>query len=67
MRRTGLVVSSLAAFGLAVALPYLPLAHWLGFVPMPAPVLGALALVTVTYLVAVYAVKRWFFARYQLD
>jgi hypothetical protein len=34
---------------------------------MPAPVLGALALVTVTYLVAVYAVKRWLFARYQLD
>lgn len=61
------MVSSLAAFGLAVALPYLPLAHWLGFVPMPAPVLGALALVTATYLVAVYAVKRWLFARYQLD
>lgn len=35
--------------------------------PMPAPVLGALALVTVTYLVAVYAVKRWFIVRYQLD
>jgi P-type Mg2+ transporter len=61
------VLSSLAAFGLAVALAYLPLAHWLGLVPMPAPVLGALALVTVTYLVAVYAVKRWFFARYQLN
>ncbi|MGC2461520.1 MAG: hypothetical protein WA446_11205 [Steroidobacteraceae bacterium] len=31
-----LAVSSLSAFGLAVALPHLPLAHWLGFVPMPA-------------------------------
>jgi Mg2+-importing ATPase len=61
-----LVVSSLAAVGLAMALPYSPLAHWLGFVPMPGPLLGALALVTVAYLIAVYAVKRWFFARYQL-
>ncbi|HVP34244.1 MAG TPA: magnesium-translocating P-type ATPase [Steroidobacteraceae bacterium] len=61
-----LVVSSLAAFVLAVALPYSPLAHWLGFVPMPGPLLGALALVTVAYLIAVYGVKRWFFARYQL-
>ncbi|MGA7325545.1 MAG: hypothetical protein WBX25_13910 [Rhodomicrobium sp.] len=29
--------------------------------------LGALALVTVTYLAAVYGVKRWFFAHYRLD
>jgi len=50
----------------AVALPYSPLAHWLGFVPLPADVMGALALVTVIYLIAVNAVKRWFFARYKL-
>lgn len=50
-----------------MALPYLPLAHWLGFVPLPAPVLGALALVTIAYLMAVYDVKRWFFARYHLS
>ena len=61
-----LVASSLSAFGLAVALPYSPLAHWLGFVPLPATVMGALALVTVSYLVTVYGVKRWFFKRYQL-
>lgn len=62
-----LVASALSAFGLAVALPYLPFAHWLGFVPIPAAALGALALVTAAYLVAVYGVKRWFFARHRLD
>jgi len=31
-----------------VALPYSPLAHWLGFVPMPATVTGALAFLTIT-------------------
>ncbi len=61
-----LVASSLSAFALAVALPYSPLAHWLGFVPVPATVMGALALVTITYLVAVQGAKRWFFARYKL-
>jgi hypothetical protein len=29
--------------------------------------MGALALVTIAYLVLVYFVKRWFWARYQLD
>ena len=61
-----LVASTLFAFALAVALPYSPLAHWLGFVPVPATVMGALALVTLTYLVAVHWLKRWFFSRYQL-
>jgi Mg2+-importing ATPase len=61
-----LVASSLLAFGLAVMLPYLPFAHWLGFQPLPTAILGALALVTITYLFSVQLVKRWFFARYQL-
>lgn len=46
---------------------YSPLAHWIGFVPMPATVLGALALATIAYLVAVYGAKRWFFKRYHPD
>jgi len=33
----------------------------------PAALMGALALVTVAYLVLVYVVKRWFFKHYQLD
>ncbi len=62
-----LVASSLVAFALAVAFPYSPLAHWIGFVPLPVPLLGALALVTGAYLVAVHRVQRWFFARHHLD
>jgi Mg2+-importing ATPase len=62
-----LAASTLLAFLLAVILPYLPFAPWLGFVPVPASLLAALALVTVTYLASVYLVKRWFFARYQLE
>ena len=61
-----LVASSFSAFAIAVALPYLPFAHWLGFVPLPAGVLGALALVTAAYLITVYVAKRWFFAKYNL-
>ena len=59
--------STFLAFSAAVALPYSPLAPWLGFVPPPAAVMGALALVTVAYLALVFLVKRWFFKRYQLD
>ncbi|HTR13871.1 MAG TPA: magnesium-translocating P-type ATPase [Roseiarcus sp.] len=62
-----LVASTLMAFALAVALPYSPLAPWLGFVPLPAPVLGGLTLLTIGYLGLVLLAKRWFFARYQLD
>jgi P-type Mg2+ transporter len=61
-----LVASSLSAFAIAVLLPYTPLASWLGFVPLPAPLMGALMTVTLAYLVLVDVVKRWFFARYQL-
>ena len=61
-----LVASSLLAFAVSVALPYVPFAHWLGFVPVPATMMGALALVAFAYLVSVYIVKRWFFKRYGL-
>jgi Mg2+-importing ATPase len=62
-----LVASTISAFLVAVALPYLPFAHWLGFVPLPASLLGALMLITAVYLVSVYGVKRWFFAHYKLQ
>jgi len=61
-----LVASSLSALALAVALPYSPLARWFGFVPLSATMMGTLALVAVAYLLAVHAVKRWFFARHNL-
>lgn len=61
-----LTVSTLSAFALAMALPYSPLAPWLGFTPMPADLLGALMLVAVAYLVTVFAVMRWLFRRFEL-
>jgi Mg2+-importing ATPase len=61
-----LVATSLTAFALAVALPYTPLASWLGFVPLSIGLLGGLAIITAAYLTTVYAVKRWFYSRYQL-
>jgi Mg2+-importing ATPase len=64
--RPALVASSLIALAMAVALTYSPFAHWLGFVPLPATVMGALTAVTIVYLLCVHGMKRWFFARYNL-
>lgn len=47
----------------AIAIPYLPLAAWFGFVPLPLPVLAGLAVITALYLLASEATKRWFFDR----
>lgn len=58
-----LVASTLSAFVAAVALPYTPLAPWLGFIPLPLHVLGALAAITAVYLTTVYFVKRRFFTQ----
>ncbi|MCI4679142.1 magnesium-translocating P-type ATPase [Rhodoblastus acidophilus] len=61
-----LVATTMSAFLAALALPFSPLASWLGFVPLPGPLLAALAAVTAAYLLAVYFVKRWFFARHRI-
>ena len=61
-----LVISSLSALAVAVGLPYSPVAHWIGFVPLPAELFVVLALMTITYLVAVYGVKQWFFGKDKL-
>jgi len=62
-----LIASSLSALALAMLLPYLPPARWLGFVPLPLTLLATLAALTAAYLLLVQAAKRWFFARYHLD
>ena len=54
---------SLATLVLAIAVPYLPFAGWFGFVPLPPFVLAGLLLITVLYLLASEATKRWFFNR----
>jgi len=60
-----LLTSAFSAVVIAVSYP--PFAHGIGFVPMPATVLGALALVTAAYLMLVYAAKRWLFEHHKLD
>lgn len=45
----------------AVALPFAPFASTLGFEPLPAGVMAFLAVVAAGYLMAIGAVKRWFF------
>ncbi|MEP6478027.1 MAG: HAD-IC family P-type ATPase, partial [Rhodoglobus sp.] len=57
------VLSSLAVAIVTVAIPYSPLAGPLELVPIPAPLLGAILLITVGYLVATEAMKRVFWRK----
>ena len=59
-----LAATSLGVVAVAVALPYTTLGAWFGFVPLPLPLLLALAGMTVLYLLVVELTKRWFFARH---
>ena len=54
---------TLAVGVLAIAIPCLPGAGWFGFVPLPAPIMAGLIAITLAYLAASEATKRWFFAR----
>jgi Mg2+-importing ATPase len=63
-RPSGLLSRLTLAVGvLAIAIPYLPGADWFGFVPLPAPIMGGLIAITLAYLAASEATKRWFFTR----
>jgi Mg2+-importing ATPase len=53
-----LVATSLAVVAVAIWLPFSPWAHYLGFVPPPAPFFAILALLVVAYLGLVEWVKR---------
>lgn len=59
-----LLMSLAAAVALvAVSIPYLPGASWIGFVPLPLPVLAGVIGVTVAYALVTERLKQWFFAR----
>jgi Mg2+-importing ATPase len=47
-------------------LPYTPLGVLLGFTPLPASLMGAIALLALTYLFLVQVVKTWFYRRHDL-
>jgi P-type Mg2+ transporter len=57
------VGTSLAA---GVALPFTPLAAWLGFTPLPPLFFGVLVAMIVTYLALVEAVKGFFYRRHPM-
>lgn len=56
-----LLYSTVALIALTFAIPYLPFVRILGFVPLPASVVVALAVITVAYVVAAEMMKRWFY------
>ena len=59
-----LLLSSLGVVGLAMILPFTPLASVLGFTPLPAEFFGLLAGLMTVYLVMVEVMKRWFYRRF---
>jgi len=56
----------LTAVAIAVVLPFSPFAIWLGFTPLPAALLGVIAVLTATYLLLVQGVKVWFYKKHAL-
>lgn len=56
-----LLVSTAILIPLTLAIPYVPHAGVLGFVPLPATLLLALAGVTALYVVAAEGLKKWFY------
>ena len=62
----GLLAAVLAIVGIATLLPYTPLGALMLFVPLPLTLLGAIALLAMTYLLLVQAVKAWFYRRHAL-
>jgi P-type Mg2+ transporter len=58
-----LTLSSCAVIALTLTLPYLPLAAVFGLVPLPAPMMFAILLITVLYLAAPELAKHRFYQR----
>lgn len=54
---TGLVVVG------TFSLPFLPMANWFGFVPLPFPIIFGLIAISALYLIASEGAKHWFFRR----
>jgi len=66
-RPSGRLMIGVVAVSVAGALlPYSPLGTLLGFTPLPLSLLGAIALLALTYLFLVQAVKTWFYRRHAL-
>jgi Mg2+-importing ATPase len=57
----GLAWGVCACVAVGVAIPFTPLAPWLGFTPLPPLFFAILGAMIVTYLALVEMVKRWFY------
>ncbi len=62
----GLLISVITVSLTGAVLPYTPLGSWLGFTPLPWHLMGAIAVLAVTYLALVQGVKTWFYRRHAL-
>jgi Mg2+-importing ATPase len=60
---TVLLWSTVVLAGLTFAIPYLPFMAIFGFVPLPIPLLGMLAAITLLYVAATEIAKEWFYRR----
>lgn len=58
---TVLLGSTLVLIAVTGAIPFLPYASQLGFVPVPGAMLGGLAAITIGYVAVTELVKRWFY------
>jgi Mg2+-importing ATPase len=58
-----LVVTSVGVVLTAMALPFTPLAPYLGFTPLPLAFFGLLSALLIAYLVMVEGGKQWFYKR----
>ena len=66
-RPSGRLLIGVVAVSVAGAvLPYTRLGAVLGFTPLPLSLLGAIALLALTYLILVQGVKTWFYRRHAL-
>jgi len=61
-----LLISVLAVVAIATMLPYTAVEILLRFTPLPLSLLGAIAVLAVTYLLLVQAVTSWFYRRHAL-
>jgi Mg2+-importing ATPase len=56
-----LLVSTVLLIVVTFAIPYLPFASVLGFVPLPVPLVVTLCAITALYVAATEGAKRWFY------
>jgi Mg2+-importing ATPase len=58
---TLLLVSTVLLIVIALAIPYLPFAGLLDFVPLPGPLVATICVITVLYVIGTEVAKQWFF------